>query len=395
MRMASLKVSKGSIQNVVHVPSSKSYANRALILAALKPTSVTIQNLPESTDVTILLACLKQLGLEVAEIDKTVTISGSFPACESQDMDLDVGEGGTTARFLAAMLLTGAKKYNLRLGERLKERPWGEFIQQVRALSGKAELKDNVLSLQGPLEVPTSLEVDCERTTQFATAFELCFPATTVIPKNLTTSQSYWAMTGKVIKDLQKSDLYSVPLDWSSASYPLAFAALNHEIQFPGLHYDPYQADAKFLSVLRTLGAVTETTEGITIKPVTKVESISLDVTDALDLVPTLGYFLAHIPGTHELHGTKNLTFKESDRLTEVMNLLKQFDRRAWLQEETLFIEGSQNNIDRKVHLQMPNDHRMVMVGALFLRQHSGGTINPPEAVTKSYPNFFELFIGP
>ena len=395
MRMVSLKVKQGSLPKVVHVPSSKSYANRALILAALKPTPVILKNIPNSTDVTILLSCLKQLGLEITTQENGVTIKGSFPACETQGMELNVGEGGTTARFLAAMLLKGTQRYNLILGERLKERPWNEFIQQVRSLGGVVDLKDHMLSLQGPLKMPATLEVDCERTTQFATAFELSFPETKIVPKNLTTSQSYWAMTGKVIEDLKNTDTYHVPLDWSSASYPLAFAALNHEIKFPALHDDSYQADAKFLNVLRQLGAVQETSEGITVSPIKKMEAISLDVTDALDLVPTLGYFLSHVEGTHELHGTKNLTFKESDRLTEVTKLLKIFGCHSALVGDTLVIQGSKKLLDQEVELQMPNDHRMVMVGALFLRQHAGGFISPPEAVTKSYPDFFELFIEP
>ncbi|WP_408098126.1 3-phosphoshikimate 1-carboxyvinyltransferase [Peredibacter sp. HCB2-198] len=392
--MASLNLKQGTMINEVHVPSSKSYANRALILAAIKKSSVTLQNLPESTDVTILLACLKELGLVIKPSGKDVAIEDSFPACETSDKRLEVGEGGTTARFLAALLLNGHKKYELILGERLKERPWKEFIEQARSLGAKAELNDAVLTLQGPISAPKILEVDCTRTTQFATALELSLSdfGTKVVPVNLTTSQSYWAMTEKVIQDLKRTDVYPVPLDWSSASYPLAFAALNHEITFPGLFDDSFQADSKFLKILRKLGAVTEHEKGMTIKPVSRHEAISFDVTDALDLVPTLGYFLSHIKGVHELHGTKNLTFKESDRLAEIMNLIKTFGRKTWLEGETLFIEGSDLEINEQKHLTLPNDHRMVMVGALFLRQHSGGSVTPPEAVTKSYPEFFELF---
>lgn len=391
--MPSLKVNKGKLVSKVHVPSSKSYANRALILASLKKTSVTIKDLPASTDVTILLACLKELGLKIEGHHSEITISGSFPECETTDKRLEVGEGGTTARFLAALLLNGKKTYQLVLGERLKERPWDEFISLVRSLGGKAELENDILTLQGPINPPQLLEVDCSRTTQFATAFELSLSdkGTKIVPKNLDTSQSYWAMTEKIIQDLKKIETYSVPLDWSSASYPLAYAALNHEISFPGLHDDSFQADSKFLKILRLLGAVTESSEGLIVRPVLKQESISFDVTDALDLVPTLGYFLSHIQGTHKLHGTKNLTFKESDRLTEVMNLLKLFDRRSWLEGDTLFIEGSEAVIKQEIDLVLPNDHRIVMVGALFLRHHSGGTVAPQSAVLKSYPDFFKL----
>jgi 5-enolpyruvylshikimate-3-phosphate synthase len=43
------------------------------------------------------------------------------------------------------------------------------------------------------------------------------------------------------------------------------------------------------------------------------------------------------------------------------------------------------------VDLDLPDDHRMVMTGTLFLLYHNGGTIRPAEAVNKSYPSFFEI----
>jgi proton glutamate symport protein len=41
---------------------------------------------------------------------------------------------------------------------------------------------------------------------------------------------------------------------------------------------------------------------------------------------------------------------------------------------------------------QVPADHRLVMTAALFLRAHNGGRLPHPDAVRKSFPNFFNLF---
>jgi 5-enolpyruvylshikimate-3-phosphate synthase len=41
--------------------------------------------------------------------------------------------------------------------------------------------------------------------------------------------------------------------------------------------------------------------------------------------------------------------------------------------------------------LELPDDHRMIMSAALFLRFHQGGSVSPAEAVEKSYPEFFSL----
>jgi 5-enolpyruvylshikimate-3-phosphate synthase len=58
---------------------------------------------------------------------------------------------------------------------------------------------------------------------------------------------------------------------------------------------------------------------------------------------------------------------------------------------QTLWIEGRKNITSVEVNLELPDDHRMVMAGALFLRFHQGGKLSPVSAVSKSYPRFFEL----
>src|SRR5687768_7350158 len=156
--MSTLQISKGSLPRIVKVPPSKSYANRALILAALKESPVTISNLPEASDVTFLVQALEKIGLRIKSQNAELTIETSFPQCESNDVTIDVGEGGTTARFLSALLLSGRKRYTLKLGNRLKERPWSEFIHNVKALGASAEMKDDLLILQGPVKAPSTLE---------------------------------------------------------------------------------------------------------------------------------------------------------------------------------------------------------------------------------------------
>jgi 3-phosphoshikimate 1-carboxyvinyltransferase len=389
--MQSLSVKKGSLQSTVKVPSSKSYANRALILSAISNQTITLTNMPKASDVTNLLRCLRGIGLDIViDADRVIT-RNSFPACETHGKELDVGEGGTTARFLAGLLLLGKQTYILKLGTRLKDRPWNEFIELATSLGAEVSLSDDKLSLKGPIKFPELIEVDCSKTTQFATAFQLIAPSGTKIkPLNLNSSLSYWKMNEKVIADV-KSGNYQVPSDWSSASYPLAFAALNHKISFPALHADEFQADSKFIDILKKYKAVVETTEGLEVSPCETTGNLNFDVSDALDLVPTLAYFLSHIKGQHVLTGIANLVHKESDRLNEVMKLMKIFGRHSETKNNTLIIEGHHQIIEDQQNLVFPDDHRMVMVGTLFLLHHNGGSVYPAEAVNKSYPEFFEL----
>jgi 3-phosphoshikimate 1-carboxyvinyltransferase len=388
--MTTLKISKGKLPEVIHLPSSKSYANRALILAAVTKGPVTIQNLPQATDVSILVDALKKLNLSIDENGNSITIKNSFPECEKAGKEIAVGEGGTTARFLAVLLTLGSQEYVLRLGKRLKERPWTEFLDCARSLGICAELQEGKLSVAGPVNSPAELRVNCARTTQFATAFDLVLSDTKIIPDNLSASESYWKMNGPLKAHFKTHDSYLVPADWSSAAFPMAFASLNQSISFPNLAFDEFQADAKILAILKSLGAVKSELPEIVVGEFTDGLDLNFDMSDCLDLFPALTFMLAHITGVHTLSGLKNLAHKESDRLKEMTGLLHTFERKFDVKENSILIYGNESLCGEK-HLDLPDDHRIVMAAALFLRHHSGGTLTNSESVNKSYPDFFEL----
>ncbi len=390
--MSTLQIKKGNLPLTVNVPTSKSYANRALILAAIKNKPTIIDNLPMASDVTHLVDALKEAGLEISTKDNSLTIGNSFPQCEVSGKEIYVGEGGTTARFLAVLLLLGRQRYVLKLGKRLKARPWQEFIDIAVKLGASAELSDDRLTIQGPITIPAILYVDCSRTTQFATAFDLVLSEykTNVTPMNMESSESYWKMNAPLKDYFQNSSTYSVPADWSSAAFPMVFAALNHPIKFPGLNDDDLQADFKIMNVLKDIYSVQVHDKTYVVGPSVKHSSVILDMRDCLDLFPAMSYLVSHIEGTHELSGLENLAHKESDRLSEVCRLLTEFERTYEMKGSTLVIHGNEKICGEK-NLRLPDDHRIVMTAALFLRHHSGGTLDSIESVNKSYPGFFDL----
>ncbi len=392
--MTSFKVKKGPLKSTIHLPRSKSYANRLLILASVNEKDISLTSLPLAEDVVLLMKALEQIGLVITRSGDTTRIENSFPACEREGQTIEVGEGGTTARFLACLLCLGHSPYTLILGKRLKERPWEEFLSLVKAHGGKATLRDNQLQIQGPLKPSSSMKIDCQRTTQFASGFQLAFSAMGLIvePLNLVSSESYWNLTQALVKAVAHDDKFTIPLDWSGASYPLAFGALNQKIFFPELQFDPYQGDAQFLEILKHRGSVEINSMGIEVIPSQTVGDVELDVRNCLDLVPALCFYLSHISGIHKLHGIQNLIYKESDRLSEIRRLMLLFERESEVENHCLIIHGHQHLIDKPQDLKLPNDHRMVMMGALFLRHHGGGSVNPLEAVDKSFPGFFHLF---
>jgi 3-phosphoshikimate 1-carboxyvinyltransferase len=143
--------------------------------------------------------------------------------------------------------------------------------------------------------------------------------------------------------------------------------------------------------LLKSFHCVEENELGISVSPLKIHRNVDLDVSDCLDLVPTLTYFLGHIEGRHSLKGISNLIHKESNRLEEVIKLIKMFNRNAYSDGSTLWIEGSKERVPSEVDLILPDDHRMVMAGTLFQLHHSGGKITPADSVNKSFPGFFDI----
>jgi len=205
----------------------------------------------------------------------------------------------------------------------------------------------------------------------------------------LKSSRPYWGLTEDLIKNFKTQSSFLIPRDWSSASYPLAFGALRQTIFIPNLAFDPLQADSKFYSLLNDLGGIKDTKGGILVCPIKENKNIEMNVSDCLDLVPALIFLLVHIQGKHKLSGIKNLVHKESDRLNEMCKLLDKFQKNYQLTEDQIILIGSEDVIQAPVELELADDHRIVMTGALFLRFHAGGSLGPIEAVAKSFPTFF------
>ena len=111
------------------------------------------------------------------------------------------------------------------------------------------------------------------------------------------------------------------------------------------------------------------------------------------DLVPSLVFLMCLCNGKSTLRNLEVLTYKESDRFYEIINILKSFDIPHEFDPKkfTLSIIGPVNfHINKDVNL--PPDHRMIMLASMLLKKFGAGEINNYEHVVKSYSNFFKDF---
>src|SRR5256885_10642982 len=130
----------------IAVPGSKSITNRALILAALAEGETTLQGALWSEDTQVMVECLQELGF-MANVtpDPHETCNRTIPAyglggrvprggTVEQPLELFVGNAGTAARFLAAMLCLGEGIYRLHGAPRMHQRPQAALFSALREL---------------------------------------------------------------------------------------------------------------------------------------------------------------------------------------------------------------------------------------------------------------------
>ena len=125
----------------VQLPGSKSYTNRALLIAALARGESTITDALASDDTRYMLTALRALGVTIEEPDPhTYVVTGAggpFPASEGE---LFIGNAGTAARFLTAALTLGQGNFSLDGSEAMRKRPIEPLLDGLRQLGADAEL---------------------------------------------------------------------------------------------------------------------------------------------------------------------------------------------------------------------------------------------------------------
>lgn len=398
--ISAYNVLPSALDKKIEVPTSKSFANRALILGAISLETVSLKNIPQSTDVTYLLEALKRVGVDCIEKGDETIIAGSYPKCEKSSGDvieLSSGDGGTTNRFLMALLSRGKNRYLLKASPLLIKRPQEELIDRLNALGAAVSVTQEGFQIQGPISLSSNeIEITAKRSTQFASALALALADmdVNITATNIATSNIYFQMTQKMIAEFKSGKCdFVTPGDWSSASYPLALGLHSGECVISNLHRpDPFQADCAILDIAKRMGGDTEfCDEGLRTKK-SPLKGIEIDCRDHIDLVPTLSFLCAYAKGESKLSSISGLRHKESDRLAEIMRLLSLFNVKHSYDEAKDFLTiFGRSPDDREVEYNAPLDHRMIMTAYLFMRHNGGGKIYNSCHVNKSFSNFCSI----
>ena len=406
------------IDAVVAVPGSKSIANRALICAALADGSSTFHNLPDGDDTEAMLACLDVLGIGVERSPGTTTVSGTGGVLPPGPRVLSTRLAGTTSRFVTALAALGSGPYVIDGAPPLRARPMAPLHDALAALGATVvgERWGHLpVTVSGPLRARDRLQIRGDISSQFLTALMLIGP---YVPGGLhitiTTplvSRPYLQITkavmaefghGAVSVDDREIEVepgsyrardYTVEPDGSSASYPLAAAAIcGGRVEIPGLTSRSMQGDAGFSDVLASMGCTSARGEESTGGEGGRcLHGVDIDMVDLSDLVPTMAAVAAFADTPTRIRGVGFIRAKESDRLGDLCSELRRLGARADDTDDGLTIAPAMLHGSR---LHTHDDHRLAMAFGLIGMRVPGVEIDDPDVVTKSWPGYWEMLGG-
>jgi len=406
------------------VPGSKSITNRALILAALGQGETTLEGALWSEDTQMMVEALKALGFEVrVESDPRESgnrfisvkgLGGAVPRAGTKEnpLELFVGNAGTAARFLAALVCLGQGFYRLKGVPRMHDRPQAALFEALRALGYGVNSSNNRLpaTICGTGRHPGNCRVSIEESSQFASGLLLCAPAggwqVEVVGENAEES-FYVSMTAKLMQQFPaRGGTFQIEPDASSGSY---FVAAGHLAPRPPSHESSnlqavkvarwpgsgLQIDERFPEVLslamrldceleRAAGSSVDagraTTEPVGSPGISRTRDLGDSIMTAIVLAPFAS-------GPVCFTDLARLRLQECERVMALRTELTRCGAKVSERGDCLEVFPS------RLHgaaIETYNDHRMAMCFAILGLKVPGIQIKNPSCVKKTFPNFFQ-----
>jgi 3-phosphoshikimate 1-carboxyvinyltransferase len=399
----------GRFENVARIPGSKSHTIRALFLGALARGETTISNGLAADDTRRARECLRGLGVAIDDEGPIWAIAGSAGELRQSDKPLDAGESGLTARLLmaASSLVDGVTTIVGR--GRLPARPMGPTLDALEAL-GNTALRKYPWEIEGHGLVPGGrITVDGSLSSQSISALLLIAPLAdgpvSIEATGDIVSRGYIDMTLAMMRAFGASPTTTdegwevpatgyrgadivIPNDASAMVYPAAAAARTGGITKVTGELDNHP-DVRFLDALEEMGCrVNRSSHSVEVEGPARPAGIDIDMGQAPDSAVALAVVAAVADSPSRIRGLSSLRHKESDRLDALRTELTKIGARVEIVGDTLSILPVDSVPTATVDSH--GDHRLAMSLALLGLVGSGVSVRNSEAVSKTWPDFWE-----
>lgn len=411
--------SKHPIHGSVQIGGSKSYTNRALIMAALARGESRLTFLSLSNDSKVLIHALQQLGVRITIIDEsTVEVEGNGGVFERRTLSIDIGHAGTAMRFLTALCCLVPGVITLDGSPRMRERPIKDLVIALRHLGARITCNNQEgfppLTIHGNTLSHSSVSISGKISSQYITALLLIAPVLksgieiTILDEQI--SKSYIDMTIDSMKSFGVPVLndnykkytvmpkasyvpthYQVEGDASGASYLFAIAAVTDStITVTNIRPDSAQGDIHFVDILEKMGCIVAKDgkkNSITVSGPKKLKAVSTDMSMMPDTAQTLAVLAAFADGETQISGLSTLKVKETDRLEATKCELAKMGITAYTTNNSITVIGG---VPHGATICTYNDHRMALAFSVVGAKIHGLQIENPSVVAKSFPDYWE-----
>ena len=438
----------------LQMPCSKSFAQRAILAAALAEGTSHLSGYSPCGDNESALAVARSLGATVLPVEDaagTLTITGIGATAGSMDLkEVHVGESGLLTRLMIPIVAVLGKGPVRITGEKtLPGRPlkgaadmmasFGVLLSSDNARSnafndvfvpltvknnlvpGKAEIsgKDGSQLISGLL---TALPLTGKNSTLYVEdpkSIPYMFITVDVLGKFGIRIQSEmegddiflqtqdWGHCSQITfkvkgnQQIKAADL-AIEGDWSAAANFLVAGAIFGSLDLDGLDTASLQADLSIMDILTEAGASLsrldeEKTLHVQRAP---LNAFHFDLNQCPDLFPIVAVLAAFCQGESRLAGVNRLAGKESDRGKAVADMLTQMGVKNRIEDDEMIICGRSlqqrlltGTLLRGGSYTSLHDHRMVMaLKVAALGADRPITIDDEACVAKSFPSFHEIF---
>lgn len=388
----------------IQMPASKSFAQRAIIAAALAEGTTTLNGYSPCGDNESAISVARALGAEVTvglaykegkvvKDSSTLTIKGRGAAALEPET-INAGESGLLARLMIPLMAVLGDGNATVSGEgTLTRRPlkgardiMGAFGVRLETISGTGQ--EPSAEVHVPLTISGKLEggkvtVSGSGGSQLISGLLMALPLLqedTVIRLTEPKSIPYLFITMDVLKafgvkiwcDMEggpefaesqdwndcteivlhikggqsyKATDMDIEGDWSSAANFLVAGAIFGKVNVSGLDTKSLQADLSIMDILMEAGASLsqmgdDDPRGVIHVQKAPLNAFDVDANNCPDLFPIVAILAAFCQGTSRIAGVGRLANKESDRGKAILSMLVQLGVKARISGDKMIIEG-------------------------------------------------------
>lgn len=407
-----VKIYPSKCSGEVTLPPSKSMAHRAIICASLANGKSKIENIAYSDDIIATIQGMRKLGAIITEDNNTLYIEGVKNFSNLRENIIECNESGSTLRFFIPIFSLTNQKIEFRGRNRLLQRPQKIYEEIFKSQNLLYLQDDEKIEISGKLKA-TNYTIRGDISSQFISGLLFTLPllegdsTIKIIPPF--ESKSYIDLTiemlnrfGIEIEFLDELTIfikgnqhytptdYYVEGDFSQLGFFAVLGAINNDLTCKGLNTKSKQGDKEIVDILKKCHIDVEILEngyrffnGIP-------QSYNINLENCPDLGPILTVLSAYGNGNFKIYNAHRLRYKESDRIEAMEVELKKLGVDINSDQDSIYITGKRNYTSCN-EVFGHKDHRIVMSLAIFATMLDKPLIiDGAEAISKSYPNFFE-----